>query len=125
MDEAAARRGYEYVCLTDHFVGRGIANGLAVERLLQQAEILRSLDQRYPIKVLSGSEVDIRADRALDYSDEVLGELDVVIASVHSAMGQDSSTMTKRVIKAMRNPYVAVIGHPDLPPIVVPEIMRH
>ena len=112
MVEAALDRGYQYVALTDHSAGRGIANGLSQERLLQQIDILRALDERYPIKVLSGSEVDIRPDGTLDYPDELLEKLDVVVASVHSALGQDSSQMTERVIRAMRRPQVTAIGHP-------------
>ena len=112
MVEAAVERGYQYVVLTDHSAGRGIANGLSQERLLQQIELLASIGERYPIKVLSGSEVDIRSDGSLDYPDELLEKLDVVVASVHSAMGQEASKMTDRVIKAMRNPHVTVIGHP-------------
>ena len=112
MVEAAAGRGYRYVALTDHSAGRGIANGLSHDRLLQQIQVLRSLEGHRNIKVLCGSEVDIRADGSLDYPDELLGKLDVVVASVHSAMGQDSEKMTQRVIEAMHNPYVTVIGHP-------------
>ena len=112
MVEAAVHHGYQYVALTDHSAGRGIANGLSTERLLEQIEILRFLGERHPLKVLCGSEVDIRADGSLDYSDEILAKLDVVVASVHSAMGQDSQQMTHRVITAMRNPHVTIIGHP-------------
>ena len=112
MVEAAVHHGYQYIALTDHSAGRGVANGLSNDRLLQQVEILRSLDERYPLKVLCGSEVDIRADGSLDYPDELLERLDVVVASVHSAMGQDSRQMTERVITAMQNPHVTIIGHP-------------
>ena len=112
MVEAAVERGYQYVALTDHSAGRGIANGLSQERLLQQIQTLHSLEGHYPIEILCGSEVDIRADGSLDYPDELLEKLDVVVASVHSAMGQDSMKMTRRVIAAMRNPHVTAIGHP-------------
>jgi len=111
MLEAAEEAGYQYVALTDHSSGRGIANGLTEERLRSQIGILRSM-RGMAMKVLCGSEVDIRADGTLDYPDEVLAELDVVVASVHSAMGQSSEKMTERIIKAMRNPHVTVIGHP-------------
>ena len=111
-DRGSCRRGYQYVALTDHSAGRGIANGLSEERLIQQIQILRSLEERYPVKILCGSEVDIRADGSLDYPDELLEQLDVVVASVHSAMGQDSVKMTERVIQAMQNPNVTIIGHP-------------
>ena len=111
MVEAALARGYEYMALTDHSSGRGIANGLSNQRLLEQIQLLRSLQSKYPITILCGSEVDIRADGSLDYPDELLEQLDVVVASVHSAMGQDSEIMTQRIIKAMRHPAVTIIGH--------------
>ena len=108
---AAAAQGYEYMALTDHSSGRGIANGLSPERLLDQIDILRSLQDKHSIRILCGSEVDIRADGTLDYSDELLDRLDVVVASVHSAMGQDRDTMTQRIISAMHHPAVTIIGH--------------
>ena len=111
MIGAAAEFGHQYVALTDHSAGRGIANGLSEERLRSQMSILRSLEG-FSIKVLCGSEVDIRADGSLDYPDELLAELDIVVASVHSAMGQPSEKMTGRIIKAMHNPHVTIIGHP-------------
>ena len=111
MVEAAVDQGYEYMALTDHSSGRGIANGLSPQRLEEQIGLLRTLQEHYSIAILCGSEVDIRADGTLDYSDELLERLDVVVASVHSAMGQDSDTMTRRVIKAMEHPAVTIIGH--------------
>mgnify|MGYP001158266905 CR=1 FL=1 len=111
MIQAAVDQGYEYMALTDHSSGLGIANGLSNERLSQQIQILRSQESKFPIAILCGSEVDIRADGTLDYPDELLAQLDVVVASVHSAMGQDSQTMTDRIIKAMNHPSVTIIGH--------------
>ena len=112
MVDAARLRGYEYVAITDHSVGRGIANGLSEERLMRHIANIRSLDADLPdIKILPGSEVDIRADGSLDYPDELLAQLDVVVASVHSAMGQERERMTDRIVRAMRNPHVNVIGH--------------
>ncbi len=112
MLAAAAERGYEYVAITDHSSGRGIANGLSDERMLRQVQLLRTLDGQFNgMKVLTGSEVDIRADGSLDYPEEVLKELDVVVASIHSGMGQDRDKMTERIIKAIHNPYVTAIGH--------------
>ena len=111
MITAVTAQGYEYMAMTDHSSGRGIANGLSPQRLLNQIDLLRSLQGEYPITILCGSEVDIRADGTLDYPDELLEKLDVVVASVHSAMGQDSHTTTQRIIKAMRHPAVTVIGH--------------
>ena len=111
MVQAAVDQGYEYMALTDHSSGLGIANGLSKERICQQMDLLRLLQDRYPITILCGSEVDIRADGSLDYPDEILERLDVVVASVHSAMGQDSKTMTQRIIKVMQHPSVTLIGH--------------
>ena len=111
MVESAVKLGYEYLALTDHSPSLVVANGLSPERLAQQRQVLDSLQDSYPIAILAGSEVDIKPDGRLDYSDEVLAQLDVVVASVHSSMGQDRSTMTKRIIKAMSHPSVTIIGH--------------
>ena len=112
MAVAAHERGYEYVAITDHSAGRGIANGLSVERLKEHIHEIRQLEDRLGnIKLMAGSEVDIRADGSLDYPDDVLDELDWVVASVHSAMAQDAETMTARIINAMRDPHVTAIGH--------------
>ena len=111
MIAAAAALGYEYMALTDHSSGRGIANGLSNERLAEQIKLLREMQAGYGMTILCGSEVDIRADGTLDYPDELLAQLDVVVASVHSAMGQDRDTMTRRIIRAMEHPAVTIIGH--------------
>jgi DNA polymerase (family 10) len=112
MVAAAKIRGLEYVAMTDHSVGRGIANGLTVERLVAHGAELANVEKEIGgIRVFTGSEIDIRADGTLDYTDEVLAGLDVVVASVHSAMGQEPEIMTERIIKAMRNPHVTIIGH--------------
>ena len=111
MVAAAAAQGYEYMALTDHSSGRGIANGLSNDRLIAQINLLREMQESRPITILCGTEVDIRADGALDYPDELLAQLDVVVASVHSAMAQDSATMTRRIIRAMEHPAVTIIGH--------------
>ena len=111
MLRAARERGYQYVAITDHSVGRGNANGLNEERLRTHIRELRELEGQVGIRVLVGSEVDIRADGSLDYPDSILEDLDLVVASVHTAMGQDRDTMTGRIIKAMHNPRVHVIGH--------------
>ena len=99
------------MALTDHSQGLGVANGLTPERLAAQREVLRQLQDRYDIRILAGSEVDIRADGRMDFSGEVLAELDVVVASVHNAMSQDRDTMTRRIISAMEHPSVTIIGH--------------
>ncbi len=111
MVEAAAALGYEYMALTDHSPSLVVANGLSPQRLADQWELLAGLQEQYPITILRGSEVDIKADGSLDYSDEVLAQLDVVVASVHSSMGQDRAAMTARIIKAMSHPSVTAIGH--------------
>ena len=111
MVEAAAALGYEYMALTDHSPSLVVANGLSPQRLADQWELLAGLQEQYPITILRGSEVDIKADGSLDYSDEVLAQLDVVVASVHSSMGQDRAAMTDRIIKAMSHPSVTAIGH--------------
>ena len=109
---AAKQRGLEYLAITDHSVGRAIANGLSPERLQAHAAQVRAAEQRIGgIKLLCGTEMDIRADGSLDYEDRVLEQLDWIVASVHSAMNQDAPTMTERIITAMRNPHVDAIGH--------------
>lgn len=112
MIRAAKARGLEYIAVTDHSVGRGIANGLSIERLERHGERLKDVAEAVGgIRVLRGTEMDIRADGTLDYPDDVLENLDWVVASVHSAMAQDLETMTRRIITAMKNPYVSAIGH--------------
>ena len=113
MAVAAREAGLEYLAITDHSSGRGIANGLSNERLLEHIANIRALNEDLDgIELLAGSEVDIRSDGSLDYPDELLEQLDVVVASVHSAMGQEEDVMTERIIKAIRNPRVHVLGHP-------------
>lgn len=112
MVAGAKDRGYEYVAITDHSSGRGIANGLTEERLVEQAGELRRVEESLGgIRVLKGTEVDIRADGTVDYADDVLADLDWVVASIHSGRGQSSEVMTDRIIRAMRNPHVTTIGH--------------
>ena len=112
MVQEARTRGLEYIAITDHSVGRGIANGLSPERLRSHIKRLKEVERGAGgIRVLRGTEMDIRADGSLDYADEVLAELDWVVASVHSAMGQEAAVMTERIIGAMNNPYVSAIGH--------------
>ena len=111
MVATVASLGYQYMALTDHSQGLGVANGLTPDRLAAQRDVLRQLQERYDMRILAGSEVDIRSDGRMDFPDEVLAELDVVVASVHNAMSQDRDTMTRRVIRAMENPHVTIIGH--------------
>ncbi len=113
MVDAAIARGYEYVAITDHSKSLGVAGGLSEEDLARHTQEIRDLDAGYPdFRVLSGTEVDIRIDGTLDYSDQMLAQLDFVVASIHSGFRQDRATLTERVVKAMQNPYVRVIGHP-------------
>jgi DNA polymerase (family X) len=113
MVEASRQRGYNYVAITDHSKSLGIAGGLSDEDLVRHMEEIRTLDQKYSdIRVLAGTEVDIRQDGTLDYPDELLSKLDFVVASVHSGFKQDRESLTARVVKAMQNPHVRVIGHP-------------
>lgn len=113
MVEAARSRGYKYIAITDHSQSLGVAGGLSEEDLLKHVQEIRKLDKRHKgFRILAGTEVDIRKDGTLDYSDKVLSKLDWVVASVHSSLRQDRKTMTDRVIRAMGNPHVRVIGHP-------------
>jgi DNA polymerase (family 10) len=113
MVEAARARGYQYIAITDHSKSLGVAGGLSEDDLLKHAGEIRKLDSKYEdFRVLAGTEVDIRKDGTLDYSDDVLRQLDFVVASVHTSLNQDRQTMTGRVLRAMRNPHVRVIGHP-------------
>ncbi len=113
MVEAARKRGYKYIAITDHSKSLGVAGGLSDDDLVKHTEECRALDRKYSdIRVLAGTEVDIRQDGTLDYSDELLSNLDFVVASLHSGFKQDRATLTARVVRAMQNPYVRVIGHP-------------
>jgi len=113
MAVAALHLGYKYIAITDHSRGRGIAHGLNRERVMEQALEIRRLNERLQgIHIFTGIEVDIRADGSFDLPDELLKELDVVIAGVHSAMGQEEERMTQRVLRAIESPYVDMIAHP-------------
>lgn len=112
MIAAAASRGYEYHSISDHSVGRGSSYGVTVEQLHAQRERVTSLGERFGIRTLCSSEVDILPDGCLDYGDEVLGQLDIVVGSVHSAFNLSRDEMTRRLIRACENPYVNIIGHP-------------
>jgi DNA polymerase (family 10) len=113
MAKSAMKLGYEYIAITDHSPSSTIANGLSTERLQEKKKELNSVNKKIKgINILMGSEVDIKTDGSLDYRDSVLKELDVVIASVHSGFKMDGETITKRIVKALENPYVHVLGHP-------------
>jgi len=109
----AKELGYEYIAITDHSPSSRIAGGLSVEKLYEKKKEIEAVRKRLKgIKVLMGSEVDIKSDGSLDYPDEVLKDLDVVVASVHSGFKMDRETMTTRIVKALQNPFVHVLGHP-------------
>src|SRR5262249_21357938 len=113
MIEASRRRGYKYIAVTDHSKSLGVAGRVSHQDLILHTEEVHAVGAKYSdIRVLAGTEVDIRQDGTLDYSDELLAKLDFVVASVHSGFKQDRAGLTARVIKAMQNPYVRVIGHP-------------
>jgi len=113
MALAARDLGYQYIAITDHSGGRGIAHGLDVDRLRRQIAEIKALNERLSgIHVFAGIEVDIRADGNLDLPHEILSDLDIVIAAVHSAMNQSEGRMTKRVLNAIENPDVDIIAHP-------------
>ncbi|MBI1294558.1 DNA polymerase/3'-5' exonuclease PolX [bacterium] len=117
MAEAARRRGYRYWCVTDHSAGLGVTGGLDGERLHAQAKEIAALNEKYAadgvdFRLLRGTEVEILADGSLGLPDDVLAELDIVVASIHSALRQDRDTITERCLKAVRNPHVDVLGHP-------------
>jgi DNA polymerase (family 10) len=114
MVRAALARGYRYMAISDHSGGLGVAHGLTPERLREQAREIRAVAARYPgIAVMTASEVDIKADGSMDYADDVLAELDLVIGSIHSAMNQSSEEVTARLLRAIENPHVDIIGHPS------------
>jgi DNA polymerase (family X) len=109
----AKAKGYEYVVISDHTRALKVFGGLSEDEFLKQIEAIRQVDARLKgIRVLSGVEVDIRADGSLDLSDEVLSRLDFVTASVHSGFKQSREAMTRRIVQAMRNKNVDSLGHP-------------
>lgn len=110
---AARAAGLRYVAITDHSKLLSMANGMDEARTLAHARRIRALNERIDgITVLAGVEVDILADGTLDLSEDCLGQLDIVIASVHSALSQDRAQMTDRLLKALASPVVDVLGHP-------------
>jgi DNA polymerase (family X) len=111
MVSAANERNLEYLAITDHSPSATVANGLNPDMLLAHNNAVREMAETAGIRLLTGTEMDIKPDGSLDYSDELLADLDIVIASIHSGMEQDEATMTKRVIDAMESPHVDVICH--------------
>lgn len=114
MAQAAKQLGYSYIAITEHSGSSAIANGLSTDRLLEHIEAIREADKRVKgITILAGIECDILANATLDYPDDVLAQLDWVVASIHSAQQQSRDKLTKRSIAAMENAYVHALGHPS------------
>jgi putative hydrolase len=112
MAEAARDLGHEYMVLTDHSPRLTVANGLSAERLRKQLDVVAELNEKLaPFRILTGIEVDILADGTLDQTDELLDRLDVVVASVHSLLRSPSNEMTPRMLTAIANPHVNILGH--------------
>jgi len=113
MAEAARKLGHNYIAITDHSKAVTVANGLDEKRMEAHAAKLRAADKKgLGTRVLVGSEVDILKDGSLDYSDEILEQLDVVVCSIHSYFNLDRAEMTERMLAAIENPYAQIIGHP-------------
>jgi DNA polymerase (family 10) len=109
----AQKRGYEYIALTDHSKGLGIAHGLTEERIQKQMREIDRVNSRMKgFTILKGTEVDIKSDGSLDFPDSILRHLDIVVASVHSGFKQSREKITYRLVSAMKNPFVTVIAHP-------------
>ena len=114
MAEAARARGYRYLVISDHTHSLGIAKGLTAERFQAQRAEIDALNAGWDdFELLQGCELEIKADGSLDFGDEVLARLDLVVASVHTSLRQDPEQITQRVLGALHNPYVDVIGHPS------------
>ena len=113
MADAALALGYQYIAITDHSKQLAMTNGLDDERALMHIARIREIDRQMEgrIRVLPGIEVDILADGTLDLSDEVLAQMDVVVASTHSHFTQGEQELTERLIRAVENPYVRIMGH--------------
>ncbi|HXB62742.1 MAG TPA: DNA polymerase/3'-5' exonuclease PolX [Acidobacteriaceae bacterium] len=114
MAEAAVKRGYKYIAITDHSKNLAMTNGMDDKRAIAHAKRIRAVDKEMAgkIRIFAGVEVDILADGELDLEDATLAQLDVVIASVHTLFNQPVEQMTERILKAVENPYTRVLGHP-------------
>jgi DNA polymerase (family 10) len=114
LAQAALARGLDYILITDHSQSLGIAGGLSVEELRRQRNEIKAVNEQMDgqIRVLAGVESEIKSDGSLDYPDEVLAELDIVLASLHSGLRGGREKTTERMLAAIRNPYVDIIAHP-------------
>jgi DNA polymerase (family 10) len=115
MAEAAMKRGYQLLAITDHTNSLGITQGMSPEDVREQRKEIDEISKELGdgIRIIQGAEVEIKSDGSLDYTDEVLAELDIVIASLHSSLRQPREKITERLIRAMHNPHVDIIGHPS------------
>lgn len=114
MAEAAIQRGLKILAITDHSASLGVANGLSVEEIVTQREEIREVQKELgdAIRLLQGCEVEIRANGSLDFPDEVLAQLDIVIAALHVSLRQPRQQVTERALNAIRNPHVDILAHP-------------
>jgi len=114
MAEAAIERGLKVICITDHSRRSVQANGLSIERLMQQRDEIRQVNEEMgdKLQILHGIELDILEDGTMDYPDDVLAELDLVVASLHFGLNQERDRITERLVNACENPHVDIIGHP-------------
>jgi DNA polymerase (family 10) len=113
MAEAAKRRGYKYILITDHSKAVTVANGLDEKRAVENIQRIKAARKKVKdIEIWAGAEVDILGDGKLDYPDELLKQFDIVLVSVHSRMTMPAEEMTERLLKALNNPYVRILGHP-------------
>ena len=113
MVEASRAKGYSHIVITDHSDYLKVANGLSKERLLKQIETIHELNNQYAdIEIFAGTEMDILPDGSLDFEDDLLKQLDFVIASIHSSFSQPQEKIMERLNNAIKNPYVHMIAHP-------------
>ena len=111
--EAARARGYQYIVVSDHSRSSTVAGGLSADELRAQVQKIRAVQKDHPrIRILAGSECDILPDGSMDYPDDLLAELDIVIGAVHSRLKQPKAEMTRRICAALANPYVNILAHP-------------
>ncbi len=131
--EGGRKKAYQYIAITDHSKGLGVAHGLDEARFAEQGKLIDDANRNTSgFKILKGAEVDIRADGRLDLDDACLAGLDIVVASIHSGFKQSEEQITKRMLSAIRNPYVSVIAHPtgrligerDAYPVDMDKILR-
>lgn len=113
MVRGCIARGYQYMTITDHSQSLHVANGLSVKRLQEQHEEILRMREKYPeIVILHGTEVDILTNATLDFADDILGSLDLVVASIHNDMYLSEEQQTARILAAIESPFVHIIGHP-------------